>query len=262
MTKDKNNKRTKNEKDMGETYGYEKIRLQDKQKKINEVFESVADKYDIMNDIMSMGIHRAWKDAVNAKANMPHKKPFNALDLAGGSGDIAVRLLKNAHPDSKITICDINTEMIEKAKEKMKRKNIEQQIEFVVADAQKLPFKDNSFDLCTIAFGMRNIPEMDKALKECKRIIKPACQFICLEFSQMDIPIIDKIYEYWSINAIPKWGKIIANDEDAYQYLVESIRRFPNQESFAQIIQNAGFKNVKYRNMSGGIVALHWGWKI
>lgn len=247
--------------DMSKAYGYESVEPTDKQDKVDGVFHSVAREYDIMNDLMSLGVHRLWKDALVAKANLPKSREWHSLDIAGGSGDIAFRLL-DGRPQGRVSLSDINASMLDQAKERAKSKNLENQLDFTVANAEQLPFADNSFDCCTIAFGIRNVPRMDKALEECLRVLKPAGQFLCLEFSQPDVPFLDKLYDYWSFNVIPKWGKAIANDEASYQYLVESIRKFPSQRSFATMIEQAGFKRVDYRNMSGGIVALHWGWKI
>jgi demethylmenaquinone methyltransferase/2-methoxy-6-polyprenyl-1,4-benzoquinol methylase len=252
---------------MSETtdFGYRKVALDDKQQFVDEVFHSVARRYDLMNDLMSGGLHRVWKDAAVSWLAPPRKtkagRPWRALDVAGGTGDIAMRIAERSGGCASVTVADINGSMLEVGRERARKKGFGE-IEFVEANAEALPFADSSFNAYVIAFGIRNVPRIEMALQEAFRVLDFGGRFICLEFSQVDVPVLDKIYETYSFKAIPALGQAFADDPDSYQYLVESIRKFPNQERFADMIRKAGFSRVAYRNLSGGIAAIHSGWKI
>lgn len=235
-------------------FGFQKIPLSEKQSKVNAVFEDVAHNYDLMNDVMSLGLHRVWKEALITSLRLPKTdKPFSLLDLAGGTGDIAVRALKRGGSGLKVTVGDINKKMLLEGQNKHPTKAIT----WVEADAQYLPFEDESFDAVTIAFGIRNVPVRSLALNEIYRVLKPGGKFFCLEFSHVDVPVLDKIYDIYSFEIIPRMGEWVADEKEAYQYLVESIRRFPEPEVFLQDIQNASFSNASFERFTGGIVALH-----
>lgn len=240
-------------------FGFKEVETADKARLVGKVFTNVSSKYDIMNDAMSLGIHRLWKDRMIAALNP--RAGSKLLDVAGGTGDIAFRFLENAK-NANVTVCDINADMLAEGKKRSIDKNILKNIEWICGDAEKLPMFSANFDYYTIAFGIRNVTKIQEALNEAYRVLKPGGRFMCLEFSHVDNQLLGKIYDIFSFNLIPKLGKIIANDEDSYRYLVESIRKFPTQEKFAKMVKNAGFENVKYTDLSGGIVALHSGWKI
>lgn len=240
-------------------FGFKEIDKNKKEAMVKGVFSSVAPKYDIMNDLMSFGIHRLWKDRMIKELNP--KKDGRLLDVAGGTGDIAFRFLKSADKGS-VTVCDINNEMLLQGQKNAIDRNILKNIEWVCGNAEKLPFKDDSYDYYTIAFGIRNVTNIDKALKEAFRILKPGGKFVCLEFSNVNNAVFSKIYNFFSFNVIPQIGKIVMDDKDSYQYLVESIKKFPKQENFKKMIEEAGFDKVKYTNMTDGVVAIHTGWKI
>ncbi len=242
-----------------EWFGYKKIKAKDKSGLVGDVFDSVADKYDLMNDLMSGGLHRVWKRQFVSMLHPSSNKSL--LDVAGGTGDISFRYRKKASNKADITICDINKEMLEVGKRRALDRGYIDSFKWVHGDAQKLKFKDNSFDIYTISFGLRNVPKIDDALEEAYRVLKPGGQFFCMEFSKVKNPILDKIYKTYSFKVIPKIGKHVAYDEDSYQYLVESIQQFPNQENLAKRMKKAGFECVKHINLSGGIVAIHSGVK-
>lgn len=242
-------------------FGFKSVEAENKQGMVDEVFHSVAKDYDKMNDAMSFGMHRIWKDAVIAWAQLSTKRKIKSLDVAGGTGDIALRISKASSPHSEITVLDINYEMLNVGRQRPEIIH-QNNIEFIQGNAESLPLPSNIYDLYTIAFGIRNVPDIDAALAEAYRVLKPGGRFLCLEFSHVDIPFLDKIYDQYSFHAIPQLGNIIARDKDSYQYLVESIRRFPNPDMFELAIENAGFKKVSHRMLSGGIVAIHSGWKI
>lgn len=237
-------------------FGFQDVPEGEKAGRVHGVFTSVASKYDVMNDVMSMGIHRVWKDAMmDWLAPRPHQ---HLLDVAGGTGDIAFRFLKRGGGEA--TVCDMTASMLE---EGMKRPEAQgAPMEWVVGDAMALPFADNSFDAYTISFGIRNVTRPDEALAEAFRVLRPGGRFMCLEFSQIPNDMLQRAYDAYSFNVIPRMGKMIANDSESYQYLVESIRKFPDQETFATMVRQAGFEQVAYRNLSMGIACLHSGWKI
>ncbi|ABV79662.1 Ubiquinone/menaquinone biosynthesis methlytransferase UbiE [Rickettsia bellii OSU 85-389] len=243
-------------------FGFKKIKANEKQSLVNSVFSNVADKYDLMNDLMSFGMHRLWKDEFIRQ--IPNLNS-NILDVASGSGDIALKLAKKAKDrgsNISLTLSDINEEMLRQAKKKSIDLNLFQNLKFTVASAEELPFPDNSFDYYTIAFGIRNVPDINKALKEAYRVLKPMGKFICLEFSKVKESLLQDFYKFYSFNVIPKIGKIITGNKEAYDYLVESIDLFPSQDEFRIMIKEAGFEEINYKNLSGGIVAIHSAYKL
>lgn len=247
---------------METAFGFRRVENGEKQPLVNEVFHNVAKRYDVMNDLMSAGLHRVWKSAFVDWLSPPKRLGWKSLDVAGGTGDIAFRILEASNNLADVTILDINGSMLEVGQERATKKGVEEQLTFVEANAESLSFADKTFDAYTIAFGIRNVPRIDVALAEAYRVLKPGGRFMCLEFSEVDMPILDKVYDAWSFNAIPAIGKAVTGDGDSYQYLVESIRKFPNQENFAAMIRDAGFSRVAYRSYTGGIAAAHSGWKL
>jgi demethylmenaquinone methyltransferase / 2-methoxy-6-polyprenyl-1,4-benzoquinol methylase len=239
-------------------FGSRQVPLEDKQALVDDVFRSVARRYDLMNDLMSLGLHRAWKDALITALDPPKSRPFVLLDIAGGTGDIALRALQAGGAFTQATVCDINPDMLAVGRERAAASRIT----FTEANAEALPFADKSFDAVTIAFGIRNVPRIDVALGEAFRVLKHGGKFLCLEFSAVDIPGLDRLYEFYSVNVIPALGRVVAGDTESYRYLVESIRRFPRPEAFAAMLRAAGFARVSCQQMSGGIVALHCGWRL
>jgi len=242
-------------------FGFRQVALDDKQDLVDDVFHGVARRYDLMNDLMSGGLHRVWKDALVSWLAPPHRGDYAVIDVAGGTGDIAMRIKKCSRGNANVTVADINGSMLAVGRERAEKAGMTG-IEFIEANAEKLPFADAGFDAYTIAFGIRNVPRIEVALADAFRVLKRGGRFLCLEFSQVDVPMLDKIYEAYSFNAIPMIGQAIAGDREAYQYLVESISTFPNQARFSAMIARAGFSRVKHRNFSGGIAALHSAWKI
>jgi demethylmenaquinone methyltransferase/2-methoxy-6-polyprenyl-1,4-benzoquinol methylase len=246
-------------------FGFKEVPDEEKAGMVRGVFDSVADRYDLMNDVMSGGVHRLWKDAMVSW--LSPRPGSTVLDVAGGTGDIAFRILDRSvrkGPAAKVIVADINEEMLRvgAGRSQTTRKNKAQPLAWVTADAERLPFEDSSVDAYTIAFGIRNVTHIDKALSEAFRVLRRGGRFLCLEFSEVQVPVLDKFYDEFSFRAIPRFGKWITGDAESYQYLVESIRRFPNQKAFAGMIEGAGFSNVKVRNLTGGISAMHSGWKI
>ncbi|MEM9732949.1 MAG: bifunctional demethylmenaquinone methyltransferase/2-methoxy-6-polyprenyl-1,4-benzoquinol methylase UbiE [Pseudomonadota bacterium] len=258
----RNRSRTSAAQEMNTAFGFTPVGDGEKQDKVDDVFHSVARKYDLMNDFMSVGIHRLWKDAMVAKAAPSKRGHWHSLDVAGGTGDIAFRLVEASKRNAKVTVLDINGSMLDVGRDRAVKKGLAGHVDFVEANAEDLPFEDNTFDAYTVALGIRNVPRMDFALAEAYRVLKPGGQFLCLEFSEVDVPVLDRFYDLWSFGAIPPIGRVVTGDAQPYQYLVESIRKFPNQRAFAALISEAGFERVSYRNMTGGITALHSGWKL
>ena len=244
------------------SFGFREVAEDEKQKLVNEVFSQVARRYDEMNDLMSFGLHRLWKDDFVAALHVPKTTPFHVLDVAGGTGDIAFRIVDHGGPRTEVTLADISFDMLREGRARAQGESRPEQLHFVTANAEALPFPDNTFDACTIAFGIRNVPHIDIALREMHRVLKPGGRFQCLEFSQLAIPGLQELYDAYSFTVIPAVGKEVTGDGGPYRYLVESIRRFPNQDTFLQMIRDAGFERAGYRNMTGGVVAMHWGWKI
>ncbi len=244
-------------------FGFRDVPLGDKQGMVDDVFRSVARRYDLMNDLMSGGLHRAWKSAMITALNPPRgPHPFALLDVAGGTGDISFRASKVAGEGFHATVCDINTEMLAVGRERAAKDFLDERVAFVEGNAEALTFPDRSFDAYTIAFGIRNVPRIDAALREAYRVLKPGGRFLCLEFSHVDMPGLDRIYELYSFNVIPAMGRAVTGDAESYRYLVESIRQFPRPDAFADMIRAAGFSRASWQSMSGGIVALHSGWRL
>ena len=245
-------------------FGERTVPLTEKQGLVDAVFHQVADRYDLMNDLMSGGVHRLWKDAMVARLAPPRtgSLPFRVLDMAGGTGDIAFRIVEKSDRKARVTVSDINASMLGVGRERAEKRGLSANLDFVEANAEELPFESNRFDAYTIAFGIRNVPRIDKALAEAHRVLKPGGRILVLEFSQVVLPGLDRLYDAFSFNLIPVMGKVIAGDGEPYRYLVESIRKFPPQEKFAEMIRAAGFARVDYTNFTGGIAALHSGWKI
>src|SRR5262245_57233590 len=242
-------------------FGYRQVPLGDKQTLVDGVFRSVANRYDLMNDLMSVGVHRAWKDALVTTVNPPKtERPFAVLDIAGGTGDIAFRIATAGGRGTRVTVGDINDEMLAVGRARADEAGLD--VEFVQANAEALPFADRSYDAVTIAFGIRNVPRIPTALTEAHRVLRHGGRFLCLEFSSVDVPGFAALYDLYSFNVIPALGRAVAGDADAYRYLVESIRRFPRPDAFAEMMRAAGFARVTYQRMSGGIVALHSGWRL
>ena len=230
---------------------------------VNEVFAAVAGRYDVMNDLMSGGLHRLWKRDFITALNPPlGGTPFRLLDVAGGTGDIALRFAGASGPNASAVICDISPEMLEVGKRRVLDAKLDARISCVEGNAEMLPFANGAFDAYSIAFGIRNVTHIDKALTEAYRVLKPGGRFLCLEFSECQVPLLDSLYDFHSFEVIPRLGKLAAGAAEPYQYLVESIRKFPKQEAFASMIRAAGFKRVTIRNLTGGIAAMHSGWKI
>ncbi|XP_061585861.1 2-methoxy-6-polyprenyl-1,4-benzoquinol methylase, mitochondrial [Cololabis saira] len=273
-------------------FGFETVPESEKAQRVYKVFENVAQKYDVMNDTMSLGIHRLWKDML---LHVMHPQPgARLLDVAGGTGDIAFRFLdyvrsqqqrqkrraarssqtpswqdiSESYPaedtphESRAVVCDINKEMLKVGKQRADGAGVTAGLSWVVGDAEELPFDDDQFDVYTIAFGIRNVTHIDQALQEARRVLKPGGRFMCLEFSKVTNPLLASLYDAYSFQVIPVLGEVIAGDWKSYQYLVESIRKFPNQEDFRDMIEDAGFYCVQYHNLTGGVVALHSGFKL
>ena len=247
---------------METSYGFRDVGDGEKQPLVDAVFHRVANRYDLMNDLMSGGLHRLWKDATVAWLNPPRRAGWTVLDVAGGTGDVAFRIVDASAGNASATVLDINGSMLAVGRERAAKRHLEGNVDFVEANAEELPFADETFDAYTIAFGIRNVPHIDAALAEAFRVLKPGGRFLCLEFSEVDMPLLDKVYEQWSFKAIPQIGKMVTGDGEPYAYLVESIQKFPNQTNFADMIRRAGFERVTWRNYSGGIAALHSGWKL
>ncbi len=246
-------------------FGFEQIATDEKQGRVRGVFESVATKYDIMNDVMSAGLHRLWKN--HFVAQLPLYEGAHLLDLAGGTGDISFRYLKRAYAkglNAKATITDINESMLAEGVKRSIDENIAHfgKVEWKTVNAEVIPFEDNRFDAVTIAFGIRNVTHIDQALSEIYRVLKPGAPFYCLEFSPINTPIMKQLYDAYSFNFIPKFGKLITGDEASYQYLVESIRQFPPADAFQAMISDAGFERASYEKLTQGVVCIHKGWKI
>jgi demethylmenaquinone methyltransferase/2-methoxy-6-polyprenyl-1,4-benzoquinol methylase len=244
-------------------FGFRTVDLDDKQAMVDEVFHKVARRYDLMNDLMSGGLHRVWKDVMVTALNPPRDdRPFAVIDVAGGTGDVAFRIAQAGGAGTQVTVCDINPDMLAVGHERAADRGLDGIVTFAAGNAESLPFPDRGFDACTIAFGIRNVPRIDVALGEFYRMLRPGSRFLCLEFSTVDVPGLDALYDFYSFNVIPALGRAVAGDAEAYRYLVESIRRFPKPQAFADRIAAAGFRRVSYRALSGGVVALHSGWRL
>ena len=243
-------------------FGAREVPLADKQALVDDVFRSVARRYDLMNDLMSFGLHRAWKDALVTAVNPPKNRPFALVDIAGGTGDVAMRIVAAGGNDTRATVCDINADMLAVGRERADARGLGDAVTFAEANAEALPFKDRSFDAATIAFGIRNVPRIEAALAEAYRVLRIGGRFVCLEFSAVNVPGLDTLYDLYSFNVIPALGRAVVGDAESYRYLVESIRRFPKPQAFATMMRAAGFARVSHQLMTGGIVALHSGWRL
>jgi demethylmenaquinone methyltransferase / 2-methoxy-6-polyprenyl-1,4-benzoquinol methylase len=244
-------------------FGFRRVGETEKQGLVNEVFSKAAERYDQMNDLMSGGLYRLWKDDFVAMLNPPHgNHAFKVLDVAGGTGDIAFRIAKSGGAGTHVTVADISPEMVGEGQKRAEREGLLGSCDFTVGNAENLAFPDRSFDAYTIAFGIRNVTHIDRALAEAYRVLKPGGRFLCLEFSHVDMEILQKAYDSFSFTVIPAVGKVVTGDGQPYRYLVESIRTFPKQEQYKSMIDAAGFARSHYRNLSGGIVAIHSGWRI
>ena len=246
----------------GASFGFRSVEVDAKQAMVDDVFSSVARRYDLMNDLMSGGMHRVWKSAMVKALNPPRRgAAWQLVDAAGGTGDIAFRVAERSQGHADIVVADINGEMLNVGRQRAEERGFDR-IAFLEANAEALPLEPESFDAYTIAFGIRNVPRIEQALAEAWRVLKHGGRFLCLEFSAVDTPMLDRLYDAYSFRVIPGLGRMVTGDEESYRYLVESIRTFPNQEAFAGMIRAAGFARVHYRNYSGGIAALHSGWKL
>ncbi|MGL4729116.1 MAG: bifunctional demethylmenaquinone methyltransferase/2-methoxy-6-polyprenyl-1,4-benzoquinol methylase UbiE [Bosea sp. (in: a-proteobacteria)] len=261
---------TKSDGDTTTHFGFEDVKLSQKQGLVDDVFHKVAGRYDLMNDLMSAGLHRLWKEAMVAELPLPRSaasRPFTHLDVAGGTGDVAFRVLDKGEERSPgktaVTVFDINGEMLKVGRERADKRYPEgEALTFTQGNAEELPFEDRSFDGYTVAFGIRNVPRIQKALNEAYRVLRPGGRLLVLEFSPVETPLLDRIYDAYSFNVIPPMGGMVTGDPEPYRYLVESIRKFPNAARFAQMIRGAGFARVNATPMSGGIVQLHAGWRL
>ena len=243
-----------------ENFGFKKVSKEEKPKLVNKVFDNVAFRYDLMNDLMSAGLHRLWKDSFIDW--LAPRKNTHLLDVAGGTGDIAFRFSKKTKNQAKVTILDRNENMLNEGKRRLNVGQIAPDLEWVCGDAMNLPFKNEIFDYYTISFGIRNVLDLKKCLSEALRVLKPGGRIMILEFSKVENETLNKIYDAFSFNVVPRLGKLIANDAESYQYLIESIRKFPSQEKLASLVSEVGFRLVKYRNLTQGVVAMHSGWKV
>jgi demethylmenaquinone methyltransferase / 2-methoxy-6-polyprenyl-1,4-benzoquinol methylase len=245
------------------SFGFRRVPEADRQGLVNEVFSTVAERYDLMNDLMSGGLHRLWKADLITMLNPPGgASAFRLLDVAGGTGDVALKFMSRGGPGCIATICDISPEMLAVGQRKVAAAGLVDRVAIVEGNAEALPFADGTFDAYTIAFGIRNVTHVDRALAEARRVLKPGGRFLCLEFSRVDVPFLDTIYDFHSFEVIPRLGQLAAGAADPYKYLVESIRRFPPQEQFAGLIKAAGLERVTWRNLTGGVAAIHSGWRL
>ena len=240
-------------------FGFERVKTAEKAGRVREVFDSVAAQYDLMNDLMSGGIHRLWKRYTIELSGA--RKGHRILDIAGGTGDLTAKFSKLVGPTGEVILADINDSMLKVGRDKLVDKGYASNVRYAQADAQYLPFPDNTFDCITIAFGLRNVTDKDLALRSMNRILKPGGRLLVLEFSKPTNGMLEKAYDFYSFSLLPKIGGLVANDTESYQYLAESIRMHPDQETLKEMMGEAGFVNTEYHNMTGGIVALHRGFK-
>jgi|TARA_B000000565_G_scaffold85039_1_gene62151 demethylmenaquinone methyltransferase/2-methoxy-6-polyprenyl-1,4-benzoquinol methylase len=240
-------------------FGFSRVKSKDKSNLVKKIFENVSGRYDLMNDFMSLGIHRVWKKSMLDW--LAPRRGQSLIDVAGGTGDIAFNFIKRAKTGANATILDLTESMMIEGKKKTIDLPEESQINWVCGDAMRMPFSDSTFDVYTISFGIRNVTNISKTLSEAYRVLKPGGRLMILEFSSVNNDLISWIYDKYSFNIIPKLGEFVSNDRESYQYLVESIRKFPNQEKFSEMIINEGFRKVKYRDLTFGIAALHSAWK-
>jgi len=240
-------------------FGYQTVDKTEKESKVASVFHSVAAQYDVMNDLMSFGVHRLWKRfTIDASGVRPGNK---VLDLAGGTGDLTAKFSQLVGKEGQVVLADINSSMLNVGRDKLRDRGLVQNIDYVQANAQHLPFEDNTFDVITIAFGLRNVTDKDEALRSMYRVLKPGGRLLVLEFSKPEQELLTKAYDFYSFNILPKMGELVAKDGESYQYLAESIRMHPNQETLKEMMETAGFEHTTFKNLTGGIVALHKGYK-
>ena len=241
-------------------FGFSRVKSKDKSNLVKKIFENVSGRYDLMNDFMSLGIHRVWKKSMLDW--LAPRRGQSLIDVAGGTGDIAFNFIKRAKTGANATILDLTESMIIEGKKKTIDLPEESQINWVCGDAMRMPFNNSTFDVYTISFGIRNVTNISKTLSEAYRVLRPGGRIMILEFSKIENQTLNKIYDAFSFNVVPRLGKIFANDSESYQYLIESIRKFPSQEKLASLVMEAGFRQVKYRNLTQGVVAIHSGWKV
>jgi len=245
------------------SFGFKPVAPEARQGLVNQVFSTVASRYDLMNDLMSGGLHRLWKDDVVAWLAPPRSaRRFDLIDVAGGTGDVAWRFLEAGGPGCSAVLCDISPAMVACGRKRFAGPDLARRIAFAIGNAEALPFPDKAFDAYTIAFGIRNVTRVDRALAEAYRVLKRGGRFLCLEFSNCDVPLLDRAYDFHSFEVIPRLGELAAGNGEAYRYLVESIRRFPDQPSLAERIEAAGLERVRWTNLSAGIAAIHTAWRI
>ncbi len=240
-------------------FGYQNVRVEEKAQRVASVFHSVAAKYDVMNDLMSAGVHRIWKRFTIELSSV--RKGDSVLDIAGGTGDLTRQFASLVGPEGRVVLADINDSMLNVGRDKLTDLGVAGNVEYVQADAQYLPFPDNTFDCITIAFGLRNVTDKDLALRSMLRVLKPGGRLLVLEFSKPTNPIVEKLYDSYSFSLLPFMGKLVANDAESYRYLAESIRMHPDQDTLKHMMADAGFEQCKYYNMTGGVVAVHKGSK-
>ena len=240
-------------------FGYKTVNVEEKAGKVAEVFHSVAGKYDLMNDLMSAGVHRLWKRMTIEMSGV--RRGNSVLDIAGGTGDLTAKFSRIVGPEGTVVLADINSSMLQVGRDRLMDRGVVNNVIFSQADAQYLPFPDNTFDVIAIAFGLRNVTDKDMALRSMLRVLKPGGRLLVLEFSKPANPVLSKVYDTYSFSILPKLGKLFASDADSYQYLAESIRMHPDQETLQGMMDNAGFANTDFHNMTGGVVALHRGVK-
>jgi demethylmenaquinone methyltransferase / 2-methoxy-6-polyprenyl-1,4-benzoquinol methylase len=241
-------------------FGYQRIPVEQKTRRVGQVFDSVAARYDLMNDLMSWGIHRLWKQFAVAIASI--KRGQRVLDLAGGTGDMTARLARRVGSAGAVILADINGSMLSIGRDRLIDQGIAGTVQYVQANAESLPFPDNTFDVVTIAFGLRNVTHKDQALASMRRVLQPGGRVVILEFSQLVMPLLQRLYDSYSFNVLPWLGKLVVGDAESYRYLLESIRRHPDQETLKRMMESAGFDLIAYYNLSGGIAAVHCGYKL
>ena len=257
--------RTSGKPTVGDTaaFGFRQVAADARQGLVNDVFSSVAGRYDLMNDLMSGGLHRLWKDDLVAMLGPPKSaRRFDLIDMAGGTGDISRRVLEAGGQGCAAVLCDISPAMVQVGRKRLTEPGLDGRIAFAIGNAEALPFPDKSFDAYTIAFGIRNVTRIDRALAEAHRVLRIGGRFLCLEFSACEVPLLDRLYDFHSFEIIPRLGALTAGSAEPYRYLVESIRTFPKQEPFAHMIRTAGFARASFRSLTGGIAAIHSGWRI
>ena len=244
-------------------FGFRTVPLDDKQRLVDDVFHTVAARYDLMNDLMSGGLHRAWKDALVTAIDPPRNdRPFALIDVAGGTGDVAFRVVDAGGSGTRARVVDVIPDMLAVGRARAAERGLDDLVDFIEGNAEALPAADQQYDACSIAFGIRNVPRIERALAEAFRVLKFGGRFVCLEFSTVDVPGLDALYELYSFNLVPALGRAVVGDPEPYRYLVESIRKFPTPAAFAAMLRDAGFRRVSHHLMSGGLVALHSGWRL